>query len=225
MPNLVTLLISIVFVLASCKTPPPRAPEFDSDTYADAVTEHKFAVTLRIAALCPEGLKLGTAFVVGTHSVYTAKHVVVCGNGNQATLVIGKLHDGRKVNLLVDKVASDHDTAVLKTLTWNSGASGPASFDRFTKLSVERPKIGEEICFVGGAGDPSMFMEKCGKVFESDDKSMGIGMIGLGGNSGGPLFNSAGEVVGVMSQLHMGDTAMYGVPSEHFPKLKMESDQ
>jgi len=201
-----------------CRPQAPRGPTFNSAVYADAVTEQKFSVVLRLVTLCPEGRYIGTGFAASPSTVYTAKHLVVCKDGSTAILTVGKLYDGRKVNLLVDEVSSDSDTARLVALTWNDGASGMASFDHYAKINTDLPKIGEEVCFVGGAGDPSMFMEKCGKVSESSSKEFGVGIIGLGGNSGGPIFNAAGEVLGIVSKRHLGDTFTYVVPSERLPK-------
>jgi hypothetical protein len=222
MSKLVTIILSILLAVASCKPVGPTVPNFNSDKYIDAVTEHKFSVVLRLIALCGTKVQIGTAYAAGPNEAYTARHVGLC-DGEPALLVKGLMYDGRELTLVVDDEYTDpkRDVIKLRPLMWADG--GMASFEHYAVKSPTRPRIGEEVCFVGGSSNPSLFMEKCGKVSLVDDNEFSVGMLGLGGNSGGPVFNTKGEILGIMTKRDTGDTVLYVLHSEHLPRTKAKS--
>lgn len=237
-------IFSFIFVL-SCggqvkKTTPPKVPTYNAAKYVDALTEHKYKVTLRLTALCPEGMYIGSAVIVGPDLVYTAKHVAECRRGD-ALVIVGKRSDGAEVLLEIGDKSENFDVVTLKAVSWMTpppkegkapegddaiDAIKGVNFEEYAVASPRDPRIGEELCFVGGGGDRELFLEKCGKVFLNSKTGFGVSILGVGGNSGGPIFDKHGAVLGIVSMRNLTDTATYIVSVKHVPGvMTKKSDQ
>lgn len=189
--------------------------------YTDALTEHKFQVAVRIIGLCPEGAYVASGVIVGPDSMYTAKHAAECTGGTDPIILLATLSDGRDVVMEVAEKSDKHDIALLKALAWakdveDGSELGPVKFDNFAALSDVEPKVGLIVCYVGGGADPSVKLEKCGKVAKKADP-FEVGIQGRPGNSGGPVFDSRGRVMGVLSKMNLSDQLVYIVPHAHLP--------
>ena len=237
MHSILVLVMSLLF-LSTCGGVPRQAifpaPLYDSDVYTDAITQHKHEVTLRLTALCPEGSYVGSGVAVSKDIVYTAKHVVECRNGSNALIIYGTFKDGRKV-LLMPENKGKKDIASLRAITWASKKDADDSvkptttgalvldvaFNDFATLDPRDPKIGEEVCFIGGGGDSSLYLEKCAKVFERYEPGFKVAILGVGGNSGGPIFDAEGNLLGIVSMRSTTDTATYIVSVKHLPLVQL----
>jgi S1-C subfamily serine protease len=142
-----------------------------------------------VKVMRPNGLGSGVSLPGGV--VLTAAHVVT-----GATTVSLKLTDGKTVGAEVMWASPAHDVALLRT-----DASIPAA-----RLSCDEASVGDEVRAVGAPLGVE-FISSFGRIA---GKSRPIGQVKsvlvtdittINGNSGGPLFNSAGEVVGISSMI------------------------
>lgn len=142
--------------------------------------------------------KAGSAFLAPARGrLVTCAHVVVNDQGQHANRVLVATANGSRYEAKILAVDSSVDLATLDT---TESASPPAAQDRF-------PEVGEQLIFAGspqGVARPS--------VFPAMVSATGSGLLALprcdliqiagmvnNGNSGGPLLNSAGEVLGVIT--------------------------
>lgn len=204
---LVNLMLIVGLYLGSCgveKTGVARHAVFDMRT-----------TTVEVEAMCIQGEKLwfqfGSGVIVGPRSVLTARHVVNCESeresgdsfkdGFDAPLVKFTTWDQREVALLLDKVSDDPSVDIVRYGLPKLAPDDPGPFPE-----VEPVAFGEvhwdpmahqmpRLCM--SAGYPSRHI-LCGTAQEYLPGAVSAAIIGRAGNSGSPVYNGAGEIIGLM---------------------------
>lgn len=196
-------------------------PAYESSVYASRLTEHRYKVTMRLEKFCPKGqFFYGTGVIVSSDKVITAKHIVECPDGGDSVYIVGHRSDGKKVKLKPYWKAGYHDVAVLHATSWLNGPRR-AKVDLGEHAIIDRTKlkIGDWLCYVGGGARVQVVLTKCGEVYESSPLEFAVGLHVFGGNSGGPLFNKEGKLVGIMYGKHEEDLEGYAVPITAVPEV------
>jgi S1-C subfamily serine protease len=134
---------------------------------------------------------LGTGFLVTTTLVATASHVVT--GSDKVVLRSGSSRGGSISGSVV--FSDEHDDVALIQLSSPWPGSPLAIVDTL-------PSVGEEVFTVGGPIDG--LVASRGKVVDATNESIETTAPVDHGNSGGPLVNGDGEVVGVVTQMSGG---------------------
>ena len=152
------------------------------------------------AVVCLRGLdKSGSGFfVTGTGVIATNAHVA---RGEESLLAI--LPGGQQLQAKVVYVDDDLDIALAKV----AAPSANAEFPHLTLADVETVRQGESVIAIGNPGEGMLFSVTKGivsAVGKSSKNGPGTWIqtdaIVNPGNSGGPLINSRGEVIGINTQ-------------------------
>lgn len=155
---------------------------------------------------------LGTGFFVsGQGRVLTAYHVVKAGQLFQVTTLSGKTYPAR--------VTAFDEAADVALLQVTRGGPFP-----FLELASQPPKVGERVLAIGNSGG-DFLQPRRGELLrlnaEAGRSDFPAGTLEMNaplaqGDSGGPIFNGRGEVLGVVSYVRVsGDgvtRASYAVP-------------
>ncbi len=190
----------------------PAAPdlaalaELDLDALtADQVLRTAREFTVRIRALGCDRLGTGSGFVLDDGLIVTNRHVV--GQPREITI---STWDGRSFDAVVEGISLDADLAVIQVVS----ADLPVA-----TLRVAPVVIGEPIVVIGyPGGGPSTVTT--GRVLGlTDGPVLGEGTPAIvvdaevrQGNSGGPLLDMSGAVVGVIFALDRGSGNGLAVP-------------
>ena len=147
-----------------------------------------YARTVRISALCMDGNGGGGSGVrIGGSTILTAKHVVDCGASE----------------LMLVTVTDYNGEAYIATLDGDS----PADIARLDGLLMpEMPRVaiaehvlGETLCATFTYPE---WGRRCGEVWPSaDDTDVHLNLVGEQGNSGGPVWDARGRLVGLVVTL------------------------
>jgi len=136
--------------------------------------------------------------------VLTAGHV----SGRPGREAVFTLHDGREVKGVTLGVNHSIDSGLMKITD-----DGPWPYAPMAEPKSVKP--GE---WVLSTGHPGGYMEgrtpvlRLGRILFSNDKVICTDCTLVGGDSGGPLFNLAGEVIGIHSRIGLQITTNFHVP-------------
>jgi S1-C subfamily serine protease len=201
----VRLALAITFLLSACVPPAPSADpavpdlsalaELDLDGLAaDEVLRTAREFTVRIRSLGCSRLGTGSGFVLDDGLIVTNRHVV--GQPREITI---STWDGRSFDAVVEGISLDADLAVIKVI----GADLPVATLRDTPVT-----IGERIAVIGyPGGGPSTITTGAVLGFTAEPvlgervPAIVVDAEVRQGNSGGPLIDGRGEVVGVIFAL------------------------
>lgn len=155
----------------------------------------------------------GSGFIVSSDGyILTNYHVIEYAyKGNYAVTVM--LHDGTRYEASIVGVEDCNDIAVLKI---DAGGLDPVTFGDSDKLSV-----GDDVYAVGNPLGELEFSMTTGHVsaldrlITTDESAEAINMFQFdaavnSGNSGGPVYNANGEVVGIVTAKYS-DTGVEGL--------------
>ena len=151
-----------------------------------------------------QGTSAGSGFIISEDGFIVTNYHVVEG----ATSVTVTLADGRKFGCLVRGFDETNDVAVLKAET--TGLT-PVTIGRSSEL-----KVGDPVVAIGNALGELSFSLTAGNVSGIDREITTDGTILNmlqtdaainSGNSGGPLFNAKGEVIGITTAKYSGTTS------------------
>jgi S1-C subfamily serine protease len=170
---------------------------------ASKLYEKAVPATVMITAIQGQTTALGSGVIFDTEGrVLTAYHVV-----EGLSLIYVTLHDGRVYQATNLGASSYSDIAVLKLEADPSVVPPPLADSSLVK-------IGEPAAVIGSPAEPSSnailkYTLTAGVISQTDqfiDYGIGSGIANLlqfdaavnPGNSGGPLFNAAGEIIGIV---------------------------
>lgn len=146
----------------------------------------------------------GTGFIITQDGYIVTNHHVIEG----ATKVVVTLHDGTALSAVVVGSNDTNDIAVIKTEAQD--------LDPVTIGSSSQMQVGDQVVAIGNALGEFSSSLTVGYV-SGMDRSVStdgtvINMIQTdaainSGNSGGPLFNAKGEVIGITSAKYSGTTS------------------
>ncbi len=180
----------------------------------------------------PRVVSSGTGFVCGDDLIATNYHVIRDGS----TWEINFPTSGRTYQLQLVTADKTNDLAVLKLIHGGSGESNKQKPLQITAFSQE--KIGEELYTIGfPLGDilGSSHKVAAGLLsstsgIDNDPRMFQISVPIQPGNSGGPIFNSKGEVIGILvstlsakylfqSQRHIPQNVNFAIKSDYLLAL------
>ena len=197
----------------------PAAPKKDEELDGKEIFALAKANTVEILATFTEGAGAGSGFFIAPGYILTNAHVVTESKKNDPIgALVGEVQPAKKV-VVCFKGGKQHkaeikyydrkeDMAVLHT---------DLACSKVASISSDMPETGETIYAVGNsAGQGMCIME--GLVADqlrevADNQYMMISANIVGGNSGGPIFNKKGQVVGIVTLGSRDAVAMnYGIP-------------
>jgi S1-C subfamily serine protease len=144
--------------------------------------QEQYNRTVLITAYCVGGSQLGTGVITQTGEVYTANHVVSCDVGQPILIMAG------------DSLAS-----VLRSFEGEDIAVLSAQLGTYLPLEIGPiPEVGDTVCHTNSAPRPS---RNCGEVWPSDDGTIKNGALADHGNSGSPLWDRYGRLIGITTHL------------------------
>lgn len=177
---------------------------------ADATMEQMQQSSVRIVCKTKTAVSTGTGFVVSAERVtylVTNYHVAICGTADEAEAVFAFLAPNEGVQLLLEWVDAGQDLALLRSVR---PLGRPAVQFADTRLVA----VGEPVVVVGfpGAADrvvenedftvPTVTRGNISRIVHSDNNGVRYFQHSAAtnpGNSGGPVFDEAGNVIGVNS--------------------------
>jgi S1-C subfamily serine protease len=203
-------------VLVGCVEPPPvtdDVPSFAADdevelpaAAATSVLRRAQEVTVRIRSLGCERFGIGSGFVLPGGVVVTNRHVV-----DQPREVTLNTWDGVSLEATVSGIAVDSDLAVLQL---HDATGLPVAELRTTPVET-----GETVVAVGypGGGPAtvttgSVVGRAAGELLGEPAPVLRVDATIRQGNSGGPLLDEEGRVVGVVFALEVGTGYGLAVP-------------
>ena len=160
-------------------------------------------------AACKEPNGIGSGVLISADgNVLTAYHVVFGASRLEAVTF-----DKKRFPITVVGFDEPHDLALLKINI--SGAS-------FVPLAPQTPKVGQAALAIGNAGG-KFLQPKTGKLLALDADAgradFPPGTLQLDaplapGDSGGPILNAAGQLIGITSYIRIGGDAVSGVATD-----------
>lgn len=182
------LLMFLVFclVIGSCAS---CFNQGISKTYVDFSSFVQYESSVRIGVLC-EGqfIGAGSGFIVGPRKIITAAHMLAC---DDAVFLIKYRHGNEIKETYAIKDTVDDYIDAMSLMTWNE-------LPIKARVSREKPLVGDVVCSIGGGSIEVGWIKKCGYVAYFDEESIISSLPTVPGNSGSPLYDKHGYVVGMV---------------------------
>ncbi len=180
----------------------------------------QYDALVKLVVTCPGGGRgAGTGVLVAPDVILTAQHVVTCMPLPPYPLYVAPekievfFTDTESTEGTVEVELSQHDVARVKL------ATGAPQY--FSPISIgPKPGIGDRVCEVSAVPRTTY---RCGVVQPETGPYIGLDFMVEHGNSGSALYNSAGQLVGIVVQLVYCENqeicAGRAIPLEDYPWL------
>lgn len=168
-----------------------------------------------VEVVCQNGkmLSLGSGFIFADHYIMTNAHVVFDGYGRvenpqPSKMITVNYKNGKPMNASFVCGLLIEDMAILRI---------EEPTPNIAKIAKNMPETGEALFVVGNSNGEGMCILE-GIVSDQLRERYGLpymmlSAIAVHGNSGGPVFDTRGEVVGILTQGHADSVAMnYAIP-------------
>lgn len=191
--NILLVSLALVMFLPLLVSAPVDKPAPSIETFQDTVARVSRGVVY-VRSTLGKLAASGSGFILTNHTVVTARHVV-----KGATAITFTTEDGIVHDVLFARVSPDEDVAVLFTMD--------ALNSEVTLAGLDSLRRGDMIFTIGAPyGNKFAWTVVQGVVGKLNAKVPFFSLNGLivsginacPGNSGGPLFNAKGEVVGIV---------------------------
>lgn len=203
------LVFSILLVTCACANLANLHPGYHSDK-----DYREYTSTYRVVVQCLDGNGgYGSAVAISKKHLLTARHVTICAESNPGVIAVVD-RDGKFFKVTIDKVSGGSDVTRL--------VSDGIPFWTFSSIRTRSTSVGEPVCIIGGDSLNVYGMRKCGDVAFRDSSSIAISLHVVPGNSGGPVFDGNGNVVGIVSRgvwLADRENILQAVPVSAFKEL------
>jgi S1-C subfamily serine protease len=207
-------LAVVAVALAGCTNPPPSAPRVATETPAhlgrrnarEELVRAVRAYTMRLRNVRCDGVALGSGFAIDKRTIVTNRHVVEFGSRLEVDT-----WDGRSLAVASVEQAVGADLALVH-LAEDAPAVAP-------KMAAKDPKVDTQLYLLGYPGGNPARASK-GRVvdYPTDPRYDAFGKVmeltghAIGGNSGGPLFDKQGRIVGVVFAIQLRDGWVMAMP-------------
>lgn len=187
-----------------------KKPTKDSLSYEEKLPEH----LLPFADRNDPYYSVGSAFAVSEKEVITAWHVIDLGAGGLNRQLYLRDHEGKVTE--IDEVTGFSNLRDYALLTINGG-----KFKHPLKLARKRT-INEKVYAVGNAhgegiiSRDGIFTSETPEAVAGQWKWIRFSAAVSPGNSGGPLLNQKGEVLGIVLRKSQNENLNYALPAEQF---------
>lgn len=181
------VLLLIFVMIGGCVSCVRRLPV--DNIYKSATDRMEYASSVRIDVICENMREVfGTGVVISNHKVITAKHVIECN-----PVLIGVVYrEGNIIKTVQAYILEKSPTVDVASLFTEVELPTRAVPD------TEKPLVGEEVCSIGGGDIGTGWIKKCGYVFYFDDTNIFSSVNTVPGNSGSPLYDEDGYLVGIV---------------------------
>ena len=175
-----------------------------------------------VVLLTNNGAFCSGAVIDDRGTVLTAYHCIASGRNTHVETRFGKVFEAKTVAVDVE-----HDLALIEVLEWTE-----ADATRIGQLSIQPtpPKQGDWIMALGHPLAPYARKPLLKGTLQWSVSQGGVSAVGERltqvdaalnpGNSGGPVLNEIGEVIGVASRKLRGDNLSFLGPAEYIPQLR-----
>jgi S1-C subfamily serine protease len=194
---------------------PALAEPLNANALAAASTEELVAKSVGAVVLVETAQSRGSAFFVGQDRLVTNRHVV--GANTQVTI---KTQAGETLPAQVTARVEDYDLAVLQIASSPQGAQAERVFLKLGSALEVRP--GQEVIAIG---NPWGLKNSVTRGIVSAVRHRGLAVVIQTdaavnpGNSGGPLIDRNGSVVGINSFVHTGEGINFAIAADHAAAL------
>ncbi len=198
----------------TAEAPPPHMPAVPEATKTPSTLVQKLEdATVLVLSQEPSGLQMGTGFFIAPGIVLTNQHVV--GSGKGTIYVVGTFEGtATKAKAVIISPNTKRDYAVLQVpVTTVAPLSLNTSVQRTQKISTwgfpsavtdNDPKFKNLMNGSDTKAPDVIYSEGTVSVIQDQNPSLIVHTaIVSQGNSGGPLVNEQGEVVGINTYIHM----------------------
>ncbi len=206
--SLVALTAAVVF--GGCVPTPPASPIAGGISVPESLVsdDPMFSVAhamVRFRTKSCLNVSTGSGFAIDEHRIVTNRHVV-----GGASVIEAETWDGRPLHVTSSKITPDNDLAVVEVSD---------TLSHTLKLGDEEPPAGSTINVVGYPLGNALRFDEGTAIEVTDGADYGSDRVVLidakirHGNSGGPIVNSAGLVVGVVFRfITLGDDTGLAIP-------------